>query len=94
MSVVMGFRRKAEQEGAEPVGEGRRPWKVSGIQKRAPMNPPAYWVLNGQTVVLGNGEILLGPATTGDGKRCLPISGGPVKGYGGREEVGWGRSSR
>ena len=47
---------------------------MPGTQKRAPKDPPAYWVLNGQTVVLGNGEILLGPATTGGGKRCLPIS--------------------
>jgi hypothetical protein len=79
MSVVRGFRRKGEQEGAELAGDGRRPRKVSGIQKRAPKNPPACPVLNGQIVVSGDGEILLGPVTTGGGKRCLPISGGPAK---------------
>ena len=94
MSVVRGFRHKGEQEGAELAGDGRRPRKVSGIQKRAPKNPPACSVLNGQTVVFGNGEILLGPAAVGGGKRCLPITGVPGKWYGGREEVGWGRTSR
>jgi len=34
------------------------------------------------------------PPTTGGGKRCLPITGDPGKWHGGREEVGWGRSSR
>ena len=79
MSVVRGFRRKVEQEGAELVGDGRRPQKVSGIQKRAPKNPPACSVLNGQIVVSGNGEILLGPVTTGGGKRYLSITGDPGK---------------
>jgi hypothetical protein len=30
-------------------------------------------------VVLGNGEVLLGPVTVGDGKRCLAITGDPGK---------------
>jgi hypothetical protein len=30
-------------------------------------------------VVVGNGEVLLGPATVGDGKRCLAITGDPGK---------------
>jgi hypothetical protein len=43
------------------------------------MNPPAWWAWNGQKVVLGNGEILLGPAAVGGGKRCLSITGDPGK---------------
>jgi hypothetical protein len=82
------------REGAEPLVWRRRPRKVPGIRKRAPKDPPAQWARNGQMVVLGNGEILLGPATTGGGKRCLPITGAPGKWYGGREEVGGGRTSR
>ena len=81
-------------EGAEPLVWRRRPRKVPESRKRAPKKPPAQWARNGQMVVSGNGEILLGPATTGGGKRCLPITGAPGKWYGGREEVGGGRSSR
>ena len=88
MSVVRGFRRRVEQEGAELVGDGRRPQKVSGIQKRAPKNPPACSVLNGQIVIFGNGEILLGPVTTGGGKRC------PAYKRRTREVVGRPRGSR
>jgi hypothetical protein len=72
MSVVRGPVGRRSKEGAEPVGDGRRPRKVSWIQKRAPKNPPAYSVLNGQIVVSGNGEVLLGPVTTGEGSdACL-----------------------
>jgi hypothetical protein len=36
------------------------------------MNPPAQGAWNGQTVVLGTGETLLGPDPAGDGKQpCL-----------------------
>jgi len=35
--------------------------------------------LNGQTVVLGTGEALLGPAAAGGGKRVPPITGVPGK---------------
>ena len=67
------------REGAEPLVWRRRPRKVPGNRKRAPKNPPAQWARNGQMVVLGNGEILLGPVTTGGGKRCLAITGDPGK---------------
>jgi hypothetical protein len=56
------------------------------------MNFPAQGAWNGQTVVLGTGEILLGP---GSAVRVavLSITGDPGKCAGGREEVGGGRSS-
>ena len=42
------------------------------ILERVPKNPPAYGARNGQKVVLGTGESLLGPGSAGLGSvRCL-----------------------
>jgi hypothetical protein len=60
------------REGAEPVVLRRRPWKTSLVQEPTSRNPPAWLAWNGQKVVLGTGEALLGPAAAGGGKRsCL-----------------------
>jgi hypothetical protein len=53
--------------GAEPLVEGRRPWKPPEILERAAKNPPAWWAWNGQKVVVGTGESLLGPWVCGSG---------------------------
>ena len=50
-----------EQEGAEPVMEGRRPRKPPLVLERAVKNPPASWAWNGQKGVVGTGESLLDP---------------------------------
>jgi hypothetical protein len=47
--------------------------EAPGILERVPKNPPAYGAWNGQTVVVGIGEALLGPALRGREAR-LPIT--------------------
>ena len=57
--------------------KGRRPWTAPLVLEPVPKNLPAQGAWNGQKVVLGTGEILLGPgpaawetvlSITGDGK--------------------------
>jgi len=57
-----------------------------------PKNLPAYGALNGQTVVVGTGEALLGPGRAAR-EACPPITGEPGKWRGGREGIGGGRST-
>ena len=49
----------------------RRPWKVSGILERTPRNPPAQGTWNGQKVIEGTGEALLGPDPAGIGSELV-----------------------
>jgi hypothetical protein len=56
------------------------------------MNPPAYGTWNGQKVVLGTGEDLLGSGLRVR-EACPPITGKTGKWRCGREVVGWGGSS-
>ena len=73
-----GFLREQGTEGAESVWIRRRPWKAPGIVERVLMDPPAEGTWNGQKVVVGTGEALLGPEPAGLGAR-LPITGYPGK---------------
>jgi hypothetical protein len=72
--------------------EGRRPRKPPEILERAAKNPPASRAWNGQRVVVGTGESLLGPAPTGGGSEPT-YNRQPREVAGGREAVGGGRSS-
>jgi hypothetical protein len=42
------------------VAKGRRPWTAPEILERVPKSLPAQGAWNGQKVVLGTGEALLG----------------------------------
>lgn len=56
----------------------RRPWTAPEILERVPRNPPAYGAWNGQKVVLGTGEGLLGPGSAAR-EAGPPITGEPGK---------------
>ena len=57
---------------------GRRPWTTSLVLEPVSKNLPAQGAWNGQRVVLGTGEILLGPVLRG-WEAVLSITGGPGK---------------
>src|SRR6266508_3566981 len=83
-SVVTEASLVEDQGGAEPMVEGRRPRKSSEILERTTRNPPASRAWNGQKVVVGTGESLLGPGVCGPGSvpvynRLTPGSGGVVE---------------
>jgi hypothetical protein len=57
---------------------GRRPWTAPLVLEPVSRNLPAQGAWNGQKVVLGTGEVLLGPVLRGR-EAVLPITGGPGK---------------
>ena len=83
--------RERGQGGAEPVWGGRRPRTAPGILERVLTNLPAHGAWNGQRVVVGTGEALLGPGSAAR-EACPPITNAREV-AGGREGVGGGRSS-
>ncbi|HYA67775.1 MAG TPA: hypothetical protein VED63_03490, partial [Acidimicrobiales bacterium] len=66
------------QGGAEPLPRGRRPWTAPMVLEPVPRNLPAQGAWNGHTVVLGTGEILLGPVVS-EREAALSITGDPGK---------------
>jgi hypothetical protein len=74
-SVVIRPPHQRDQEVAEPVKVGRRPWTAPGSLERVPRNPPAHGVWNGQRGVVGTGEALRGPGHCGCREAGLPITG-------------------
>ena len=62
-SVVTPVRRHGGAGGVEPFPIGRRPWTTPGTLERVSKNLPAQGARNGQKVVPGTGEILLGPGS-------------------------------
>ena len=77
-SVVTPVRHHGGRGGAEPFPKGRRPWTTPGILERVSRNLPAQGARNGQKVVLGTGEILLGPGSAVR-EAVLSITGDPGK---------------
>ena len=71
------------------MGEG--PGTAPEILERVPKNLPAHGVWNGQKVVVGTGEALLGPGSAAR-EACAPITNAREM-TGGREGVGGGHSS-
>jgi hypothetical protein len=60
-----------EQEEPSPSPKGRRPRTTPGILEQVSRNLPAQGARNGQKVVLGTGEILLGPGSAVREHPCL-----------------------
>jgi len=79
ISVVIHTPPRAGKEGVELLLEQRRPGKVPGNRKRAPREPSSTVGAERADGCARKWGDPPRPATVGDGKRCLAITGDPGK---------------